>query len=483
MRVTTTSSERSFLSVVVDVLIPAAIVGVFMVPVALLRVLDQDEGYYAIAAKAVAHGKTPYVDFWFPQAPLMPYVYGGWERIFHESWYVLRGLSVLLTVVLGCVIYRHVARRWGSRRLALIAVVLFAATPLGFQWFPIVKTYALTTLLLFSAYVWAESHSARAWFVSGLFLGLAIDVRLLVAPVAIVFLVYARRHATQFLLGLVVGMLPLLWLFAIGPARFLNDTLASQTTRKHLTLPDNLYEKARIVARVLVEPHFLFLAAIAALLVAICIGRRKPLPLSIAIAATLAITNLLPTPSYAQYFVTLIPFLVIATIELISLLDISAQVLERRVLAVAAVLVLVPAAWSLHHITSSNATRHVSDVRAVARAVDRLTDEGEVVLAFWPGFVYGSHARQMPGLESDFAPAAVDNNDLSAARAAEYHMLSSREISRAIKSHAIRLIVVGKGAANRGMQWRDVITAAGYQPVEQIRGATIFTYGPPRTAP
>ena len=105
------------------------------------------------------------------------------------------------------------------------------------------------------------------------------------------------------------------------------------------------------------EPHFLFLAAIGALLIAVCIRRRKRLPLSVAIAAMLAITNLLPTPSYDQYFVTLIPFLAIATIELIELLGISAQILERRFLAIAALLVIVPAAWSLHHITSSNTTR------------------------------------------------------------------------------------------------------------------------------
>ena len=445
-----------------------------MIPAAALRVIDQDEGYFAIAVKVVAHGKAPYVSFWFPQAPLMPYVYGGWQQIFHESWYVLRGLSVLLTVALGCVLYVHVWRRWSSRRLATLAVLLFATAPLGFQWFPTAKTYALSTLLLFAAYVWAESSSTRAWFVSGIFLGLAVDTRLLVASAVIVFLVYARRHAGQLLAGLAIGLLPTLWFFVIGPARFLNDTLASQTTRRHMTLTDNLYQKTRMVARVLVEPHFLFLGAIALLLAVLSIRRRKRLPMSVAIAATLGITNLLPTPSYAQYFVTLIPFLAIATIELIDLLGISAKVIDLTVLAIAAVLLVLPAGWSLHHVTSSSSTRQVSDVRAVSRAVDRLTHENEIVLAFWPGFVYGSHARQIPGLESDFAPAAVDNNHLSPARAAKYHMLSSLEIRKAIRSHAVRIIVFGKGAANRGLGWRDIITSAGYRPVQQLEGATIF---------
>src|SRR5207237_1735405 len=143
--------------------------------------------------------------------------------------------------------------------------------------------------------------------------------------------------------------------------------------------------------------------------------RQKPLPLSVAIAATLAITNLLPTPSYDQYFVTLIPFLAIATIEFIDLLGISAHVLQRRVLAFTALLVVVPAAWSLHHITSSKTTRpRISDVQAVSRAVDRRTHHGEVVLAFWPAFIYESHVRQIPGLEHAFAPSAVVHPHLSA---------------------------------------------------------------------
>src|SRR5207237_10532957 len=116
------------------------------------------------------------------------------------------------------------------------------------------------------------------------------------------------------------GMLPSMWLLVIGPARFLNETLATQTNRRRLTFHDTVIGKIRTVARVLVEPHFLFLAAIAALLIVVCIRRRQPLPLSVAVAATLAITNLVPTPSYDQYFVTLIPFLAIAAIELIGVL-------------------------------------------------------------------------------------------------------------------------------------------------------------------
>jgi hypothetical protein len=111
--------------------------------------------------------------------------------------------------------------------------------------------------------------------------------------------------------------------------------------------------------------------------------------------------------------------------------------------------------------------------------VDRLTHENEVVIALWPGFVYETHARQIPGLESDFGPAAVDNNHLSPARAAKYRMISSGDIARAIRSHAVRVIVFGKGAAhaNRGQGWRSIIASAGYRPVETLEDVTIYAWG------
>ena len=55
-------------------------------------------------------------------------------------------------------------------------------------------------------------------------------------------------------------------------------------------------------------------------------------------------------------------------------------------------------------------------------------------------------------------------------------MLSSGEISNAIRSHAVRIIVFGKGAANRGLGWRNVIASAGYRPVEELQGVTIFAF-------
>ena len=79
-------SSRGGLGALVAVTISATVI----VPMALARPLDGDEGFYSLAAKLVGDGKEPYSDFWFQHAPLLPYVYGAWGRIFGDGWYSYR---------------------------------------------------------------------------------------------------------------------------------------------------------------------------------------------------------------------------------------------------------------------------------------------------------------------------------------------------------------------------------------------------------
>ncbi|MEN8184892.1 MAG: hypothetical protein ABFS46_20415, partial [Myxococcota bacterium] len=78
--------------------------------VAALRPVDGDEGYYLMAARLVLEGGVPYRDFFFPQMPLLPYVYAAWLELLGASWYAGRALSVLLAATLGCLLFRHVLR-------------------------------------------------------------------------------------------------------------------------------------------------------------------------------------------------------------------------------------------------------------------------------------------------------------------------------------------------------------------------------------
>ena len=46
-----------------------------------LGALNQDEGWYLYAARLVSEGKTPYRDFFYTQAPVMPIVYAAFASV------------------------------------------------------------------------------------------------------------------------------------------------------------------------------------------------------------------------------------------------------------------------------------------------------------------------------------------------------------------------------------------------------------------
>jgi hypothetical protein len=53
--------------------------------VAQRRFIDGDEGFYLLASRLVLEHKAPYLDFLYTQAPLLPYAYGLWMKLFGIS--------------------------------------------------------------------------------------------------------------------------------------------------------------------------------------------------------------------------------------------------------------------------------------------------------------------------------------------------------------------------------------------------------------
>jgi hypothetical protein len=480
----------------------------FFLPLAALRVADGDEGFYSLAAAMAADGRIPYEDFLYLQTPLLPYAYGAWTTFFGESWYWLRGLSVLLATLLGVLLYRHVEARFDSRWIGVVAVLLYASSHLVFDWYPLVKTYSLSTLLLFGGYALiAEADSAegamadrRRWFLSGALVGLAVDTRLLFAAALPVFAIYALRQASRIgrerlwaaaclAVGFALALLPIAYFLARGPDRFLFDTFEYHQARSGESFIGALGQKLEVVGALFSgEAQFtlLVLAALAAGISLRLVGRR--LPLAIATAFALAVVSLLPTPTYEQYMSTLIPFLVVGALELVAVLrslvpsPAGARLTRvlRRLALVAVVVYLAAAGGGLDDSLSTGKyfrDARLSTVRWVTSTIDAHTRPGDVVLAFWPGHLYESHGEPLGGTENDFAPAAAASAGLSEDRVRRYRMISLREIERAIRSRRARAVVynprLGDAATDR--DWSRILRESGYRPFERIPQTALGT--------
>ena len=239
-------------------------------------------------------------------------------------------------------------------------MVLFASSALIFGFFPVVKTYSLAGLFLFTAYVVVSRLSATSprWLMAagGLLFGLSVDTRsyvLLLAPLFLWWIIRnsdtrARRSSILwFLGGFSIAMVPCLYLFISSPDAFLFNNLGYHAVRSEGGLIGMWREK---FVAVLVS----FLGGAesngmqASILFFISLGfvfsirkQRYPPRFAFQIAVVLGIVSLLPTPVHPQYFCLCVPFLLLTAVCVVNDLLAELQTRPVRLGAAAACVALI----------------------------------------------------------------------------------------------------------------------------------------------
>ena len=476
-------------------LVPIAVVlvlgGAVFGWVARFRPVDPDEGAYAIASRLVLDGELPYHDFVFTQMPLLPFVYGGWIGVAGESWGALRLLSVVIALATAVVLVALVTRRFGPA-LGLVAAVLYPLTTGVYAWHTTVKTYALSTFLLFCAFAvvaWAERPSGRRWLAAGLLCALAIDVRLLfLAAVPALVLAAGRAHRRVFAAGLGRGVLPAAVLFALDPELVLFDVLGTQATRSDSGLIGDVRQKWVTAFNLFgvgseegaAGVQFFVLALLAFAALALAARERRPPPLAILLAVSLGVVSLLPTPAFPQYFVVTYPFLVFGAIACFDevrgrLRDTAAVRAVGTVFASAAALYagagVVDVVPSSSWVSAADDDTEVDAIEEVSGTVESLTRPGEEVLSWWPGYVFGTHARSA----LDTLPPPDRPTSLSADESRRFDYPTLADVERMIRERRARVIVFRRWYVGEPeTDWGEVVRENGYRLVRTRRGAGIY---------
>ena len=153
-----------------------------------LGALNQDEGWYLYAARLVSEGKTPYRDFFYTQAPVMPVVYAAFTSIWNSFGLLGARILTISFGALGLAFFCAIAARLvapGRRALAALAVFLLLGSNLYHLYYiAIPKTYALASLFVaigFFLLTFARPSTLRGGvfaFASGLSLAFACGTRI-----------------------------------------------------------------------------------------------------------------------------------------------------------------------------------------------------------------------------------------------------------------------------------------------------------------
>lgn len=106
-----------------------------------------DEGYYHLIGTLTARGRLPYRDYLYVQTPLYPFVYGALIRVFGSSLLMVRGYSLLLSLLNFLLVVR-IARHLKNDAAAAVAATLIVCQPFTLYYLGIIKLYALAGLLL-----------------------------------------------------------------------------------------------------------------------------------------------------------------------------------------------------------------------------------------------------------------------------------------------------------------------------------------------
>jgi hypothetical protein len=474
-----------------DVAVAAGLAAIF-VPFSLLRYVDGDEGPYLAAAKLVMGGELPYRDFLYTQTPLLPYVWGPWSVVTGESWYAARVLAALFAVGIGWLVFRHVSSRFG-RDLGLAAAVLFGFSNLAFIWFTVVKTQVLSTLLLVAAYVVvARAGRTRTvdWVWGGVLLGLAIDVRLIVAAALPALLWAAHRDGrlARFGLGLGAGLLPSLVFFALDPGRFWFGNLGYHAYRSSGGLVGDFEQKAKTVLNLLGVgtpdggvPQYLLLLVAGAMSAAVIWITARRVSLAFGIAVLVTAASLFPTPTYGQYLAVTVPFWIVVALELVAALRARVGSAEgariaRAALALAVGTYVLLGLYDLARYPRILGEVRLGEIERTGALVDARTRGGEQVLAPWPGYLYGSHAVPAKGMENDFAPHEADA--VSAADAKRYRLASAADVERMLAEGRTRVVVFRLWNTFPPVpDWEGGLRRGGYRQVAQTGTTKIFVRG------
>ncbi|MBC8131707.1 MAG: hypothetical protein H7X95_01895 [Deltaproteobacteria bacterium] len=457
-----------------------------------------------LAGELVANGKYPYRDFFYPQAPLLPFLWGLLNRLGLHGFLVGRAIMGVCAALATFLVVRTVKKNTGSLVAASASGIVVCLHELGWQWMPAIKAYGPATLFSVGAIMLVTGSripSIWAASLSGALVMASVGCRLLMAPLVVIVPLAiatsrssttdastcrARVLATGAAIASMAAVALAMYVLWARPCwdAFVFNNLGYHARRAAGGLIGQWGAKKTMLLAVLgLRPDGSgagagrqFLMLWVASFLGLVLGKRRHLTGTWTLAAAgLFLADFMPNPVHQQYFANVVPLLAIPAA--ISIYDIAlrfrsaplVQPLAALATMACYVALFVPAwqakflrgvygAWDMKAFRPREIQRMADHVKAISRSYPG------PVLAFWPGSLVGVPKAAMAGFENQFGRGIAGQLTVEERRL--YKISSNEDAFAAIRTRVPSVVVVDREAPRPLLL--PVLAAAGYQMIDDV---------------
>lgn len=433
------------------------------------RLIDFDEGLFLYYAELVKEGNLPYIDFFYPQMPYLPFAYAAVTGFGFDSLFVGRLVSALLGLASAIILFFFVRKLTGDTKPSLIVFFLYSLNGLIVNWHSVMKTlvfsdfFALLSFCCFAFYLISAPRTGKHLaFLSGFFVSLAIGFRLVLFPLllveAILLLVMSKENVLQeklknfllLILGTMVGSCLTVYLLLKDPSSFVFGNLGYHLIWGNQVIQMTLLRRLFTLAKFVFYPQNLVILILALLgTVSLLHKIKKGLfntkdrvsVAAIACSAALIVTFFFMSPTQFQYYEQVIPFLLVASIPALPRLTERGE--RKRVITVVGSLgymglILPFAVIFLFGVRDRDKMFEIKTVKEVVQIIQENSQPHETILTAWPAYVVLSQRKVQPGLEA-WGGGVIPF--LSPEQIKKFNLVDDSRVEQIIVQKQVRLIV------------------------------------------
>lgn len=442
------------------------------------RLIDFDEGPYLASAYLVREGKLPYVDFFYPQMPYLPYAYALVSSFGFPSIYYARLISLCAGIFLLLLIFWFAQKFFKDEKLSLALLFLYGFNGLTLSWHSVVKTlvfsdlFAFISFMLFASYLSSKEKEpavgptpvwAEKLFWAGFFIGMAFNFRLTIILILLIegVMIFVlppypslkRRiiDATWLVSGAILASSLAIYLFFKAPEAFLFANIGFHKLWGEEMVKMTLFKKLYTFSKFVFSPQNLFILIMGAISLIFWVKKliREKAPAlddkivvcALSISLVMVVCSFLMSPTVFQYYEQSLPYLLIASVPVLGRLiyKYKDKMLICRGFSVFYLLSAIPfMVVFIFAIRPQDVPYRIDHVKEVVEAARQNAPPGEIILSGWSGYVILSKGEPVPGMET-FGWWAIDL--LSPEQIENFRLLDRKSISDLISSQKVNLII------------------------------------------